>query len=210
MKQQVSTALLCLSLAAVMAGRVLAQFGPRAHAHAVEAAVGRRRDHGREGEGSELEGAADAVGPSGPRGHLDERRHARHSDDAAGGAGGARVADARGVRARAPAATKPRAIARSTRRGPAQRVRRADVRLHVVRRRSAGRPHAGADAGGDRARRASSASAPSATGPFNKLRGLHALRPLHHARRRRPIFRCSTATASGSCRRRTKSSSATR
>ena len=42
------------------------------------------------------------------------------------------------------------------------------------------------------------------------LRRLHALRPLHHARRRSAICPCSTATASASRRRRTTSSSATR
>ena len=60
---------------------------------------------------------------------------------------GSRVADAGRVRA---AGGRRRGVARSRRQSgdrASQRVRRPHVRLHVVRRRSAGRPDAGADAG---------------------------------------------------------------
>ena len=43
------------------------------------------------------------------------------------------------------------------------------------------------------------------TRPVQQLRGFLALRPLHHARRRRRVSRCSTATASASCRPPTRS-----
>ena len=179
---------------------------PRADPGAVEAAFGAGRDDGREGEGSELEGAAHVVGTSGSRRHVDERRHARHPDDAAGGAVGTRVADAGGVRA---AGGRRRGVAGPRRQPgdvPPQRVRHAHVRLHVARRRSAERPDAGAHAG-----RPGASSA--------RVRRRHVRQPARSTTSRTSASttaasraasagssRCSTATACGSCRRRTKSS----
>jgi len=58
----------------------------------------------------QLEAAADVVGPSRSRRHLDERRHARRSDLASPGAGRSRIAHARGIRT---ACRRRRGVARS-------------------------------------------------------------------------------------------------
>ena len=176
-----------------------------AHQGALGTARDSRRDDRGQGEGSQLEGSAPGLGPPGPGRHLDQRRHARHSHLAPAGAGQPRIAHARGVR---PSGRRRRGVARPRReRGnvPAERVRGPHLRLHLVRRRAGRRPPPGADAGRPRQAEGLVRRRHLRHPAVQQLRGFLALRPLHHARRRRRVSRCSTATASASRRPPTRS-----
>ena len=164
-----------------------------------------RARRGRRSRGESLDGAEDAVGPSGHLGHLDERRRDRHSDGAAGSVRGPRRADRGRVRRQAEA-----------RRGDAQAVGRPLRR--VLRRQRLAEEIVQPDVADCRWRRQDAAADAAGRDP----QGL--ARPRHVRRRavRKPArispttiaaspgassarcSRSSTATATESCRRRTK------
>jgi hypothetical protein len=98
-----------------------------------------------------------------------------------------RRAPANRSRRRSSHGARRRSVARPGReRGdvPPQRIRRSHVRLHLVRRRTGGRPPAGADAGGPRQAEGLVRCRHLRQSPVQRLRGLLALRPLHHPRGR--------------------------
>ena len=132
-----------------------------------------------------LHGAADAVGRSGSPGRVEQRRHRRHPARAAARARHAALSDRRGVGGAAEAGARRRQARRERRsaRSATTSPRRAFRQTSLIVDPPDGR-HAGGHARGREAPRAARPRHVRRR-PVQHLRGLHALRPLHHARHRR-------------------------
>ena len=148
------------------------------------------RSIGRQADESQLEGAAYGVGASGPRRHLDHRRHARRADVAAGIVRHTRAYDRRGVRHSRQAARHARATSTEARTGTFRNEEgtRSFGYTSMVIDPADGRVPALTAAAQTR-RRASD------QGSFGRRSvgegpGLLSLRPLHHARRHRIVHAC--------------------